>query len=119
MGDEGEWDWKKNPSFFLSARCVGGQGKLIPIVSLPKMGQQSWAEPLSRSRLAGNGDVISLVDKSICSKAAVFFGTWGSTFTHDIFRWGWVGCRQGKCFYSGFGAAVCCVRDEGSRMRRW
>ena len=68
------------------AGFVDGQGKNVPIVSLPKVGHQSWAEPLARSRLARNVDVISLVDKSICSKAAVFFGTWGSTFTHDIFR---------------------------------
>lgn len=62
------------------------EGKSLPLVQMPKLSGQPWAEPLVKKGLATNPDVISLVDKTICALASVFFGTWGSTFTHDIYR---------------------------------
>ncbi|CAI5513328.1 unnamed protein product, partial [Closterium sp. Naga37s-1] len=56
-------------------------------VSLPpSLKGQAWAEPLLSLGLESNREVVSFLDKTICALALKFYGTSGSTYSHDIMR---------------------------------
>ena len=58
----------------------------LPLISLPKLDHQKWADPLVREGVGGDPGVLSVLDKTICAMAKVFLGTPGSTFSLDIHR---------------------------------